>query len=407
MATGRLNFGDLSDSAYAHELRLGVSRLRFDDALERQYLAHHLRHVHLRVRVWFSLWLLLVLMFCVVEERSTGFDGAGFWMDAAGAFCASVLAWVTWSGQYERYFMPLARILVPVRSVLFAVLVAQVAAKGGYAEELMLLTVILFGVFFFSGLMFRAALVAALGIVIAFAATSMQIGLTPLALKSLVVLLMTALVGAIVHRDVEITSRKGFLEDALLAELSMRDGLTGLMNRRALDEHLLRVWQQGQRDRRTLAVMMVDIDHFKSFNDRYGHQAGDTALRRVAQLLTGFTRRPLDMAARYGGEEFVVVLYDLPQLNHVKDIADRIRQVVQDSILPLHDGREFPRVTVSIGVGMVEPTVGRTPQGALQFADEALYRAKEQGRNRVVFSDPQHYLESETGAFRKSGTVDA
>ncbi len=405
MPSGRLNFDDLSDSAYAQELRLGVSRLRFeDDNLESQYVAEHLRHVRRRVRVWFALWLALGLLFCVAQARRTGVGSANFWMEVAGAVCASMLAWLTWSAHYQRHFMPIARVLVPIRGVLIAVLVAQVADKGAYEEELMLLTVVLFSMFFFSGLMFRAALIAAGGIVITFAATAVTMGLSPLGLKSLVVLLLATLIAAIVHRDVEVSSRKSFLEDALLAELSARDGLTGLMNRRALDEHLLRLWHQGQRDRRMLAVLMLDIDHFKSFNDRYGHQAGDTALRRVAQLLMGFTRRPLDMAARYGGEEFVVVLYDMPQQSHVQDIAERIRDAVQDAVLPVTGDSGSPTVTVSIGVGMVEPTVGRTPQGALQFADEALYRAKEEGRNRIVFSDPRHYQESRTGTFRKAST---
>lgn len=401
MPFGPLNFDDLSDSAYAQELGAGVARLRFQGALERQYLAVHLQHVHTRVRAWFSLWLALAVVFSIAQSSRTGIESVAFWTEAAGGLCALVLAWATWSSQYQRHFMPLARLLVPLRGVLIAVLVAQVPTLG-HEEELMLLTVILIGVFFFTGLMFRAALLSALAMVAAFTLSSLATGALSRGLPNLVVLLLATLIGAIVHRDVEMSERKNFLEDALLAELSMRDGLTGLMNRRALDEHLLRLWQQGQRDRRSLALLMIDIDHFKSFNDLYGHQAGDAALRCVGKVLREFARRPLDMVARYGGEEFVVILYDLPQTHHVHDIAERIRRGVQETALPV--GSAQARVSVSIGVGLIEPTLGRTPQGALQFADEALYEAKTQGRDRVVFNDPSRYVDSETGNFRKSGT---
>jgi diguanylate cyclase (GGDEF)-like protein len=137
---------------------------------------------------------------------------------------------------------------------------------------------------------------------------------------------------------------------------------------------------------------MIDIDDFKNYNDSHGHQAGDAALRSVAQVLRDFARRPLDIAARYGGEEFSVVLYDMPR-PHVQDVAERIRQAVQNAV-PKFGEVAVSAVTVSIGVGMVEPTVGRTPQGALQFADEALYEAKRAGRNCVVINggdDVRHF----------------
>jgi diguanylate cyclase (GGDEF)-like protein len=216
--------------------------------------------------------------------------------------------------------------------------------------------------------------------------------------------MLGGLICAIVHRDTEVRSRRNFLEEALLAEMSMRDGLTGLMNRRALDEHLLRLWQQGLRDRRTLAVLMIDIDHFKSFNDLLGHQAGDAVLRSVSKLLKDFAQRPLDIAARYGGEEFVVALYDM-QREHVQDIAERIRHSVESMTVPRTAPIAVPNVTVSIGAAVVQPALGRTLQGALQSADEALYQAKERGRNRLVLGDTEQYRQSRTGFFRRIGTA--
>jgi diguanylate cyclase (GGDEF)-like protein len=145
---------------------------------------------------------------------------------------------------------------------------------------------------------------------------------------------------------------------------------------------------------------MIDIDHFKPYNDAFGHQAGDLALRSVARVLQGFGRRPLDLVARYGGEEFAIILYDLA-LPHILDIAERLREAVQN--LKIKQDTEFgpgEEITVSVGVGLAIPTIGRTPQGAIQLADEALYEAKQGGRNRVVVKGTAAYNLLETGAFQ-------
>jgi diguanylate cyclase (GGDEF)-like protein len=172
------------------------------------------------------------------------------------------------------------------------------------------------------------------------------------------------------------------------------------MNRRAFDEHLLRVWQHALRDQRSIAVLMIDIDHFKRYNDDFGHQAGDLALRSVARIIQGFARRPLDLAARYGGEEFAVILYDLA-LPHVQEMAESLRKGVQNLQIEPHEAEAAPgrEVTVSVGVGLAAPVIGRTPQGAVQLADEALYEAKQAGRNRVVVKGTDAYMLLNTGAF--------
>jgi diguanylate cyclase (GGDEF)-like protein len=185
----------------------------------------------------------------------------------------------------------------------------------------------------------------------------------------------------------------------MLADFGARDALSGLMNRRAFDEHLLRVWKQALRDGRSLAVLMIDIDHFKVFNDTFGHQAGDAMIRCVAQLLKGFARRPLDIAARYGGEEFALILYDLPQVN-VADVAERARAAVEKAVDGGSEGNLSGNQTISIGVAMVMPMIDRTPDGAVQLADEALYEAKRTGRNRVVMRGVEDYSRLTTGSFR-------
>jgi diguanylate cyclase (GGDEF)-like protein len=293
-------------------------------------------------------------------------------------------------------------VLVPIFGALIAAFIAFALTRGE-EERLAGLTVNLVGAFFFTGLMFRQALLTAAIMGTAFVLAALAVGLPEvLLLKSTAILIMTSGIAAIVYRDVEQAYRRNFLEDALIAELVASDGLTGLMNRRAFDEHLLRVWQHALRDQRSLAVVMIDIDHFKRYNDEFGHQAGDLALRSVAKVLQGFARRPLDMAARYGGEEFALILYDLA-FPHVVDIAERLRDSVQklkitpDAVL---DG-EQAEVTVSVGIGAVAPSIGRTPNGAVQLADEALYEAKLSGRNRVIAKGAEAYELLATGAFKR------
>jgi diguanylate cyclase (GGDEF)-like protein len=391
-----LGADDLGNSVYARALRSNSVRSRFSPDLEHQFLAKHLQRVRLRVRVWFSLNLILALMTTVLSLRQ-GSGGATFWLLVASLLpCAVVPAWLAWGKLYGRYYLSAAVVFVPLIGLLNAIFVAQTIAsnEGAIAS----LTVGVIAAFFFSGLLFREALFSALVIPVAFAISSLYFDATPIAiLRCLLVLAVTCGVAAIIYRDIELAYRKSFLEAGLISELAAHDSLTGLMNRRAFDKHLLRVWQQAQRDRRTLTILLIDIDHFKAYNDSYGHQAGDVALRSVAQLLNAFARRPLDLAARYGGEEFAIILYDLAA-PHVRDIAERVRLAVQNAP-PLNLGPITSAVTVSIGVGTVTPGVGRTPAGALQLADRALYEAKRRGRNAIAVAGSDDYESLETGSF--------
>lgn len=400
LPAGRLDPDDFPDSPYARELRTGIAALRFDDTLEPEYLTTHLRRVRMRVRAWFSLSVVLATVFFAAHIARMGIANATFWVQALGVVpCALTLSWLAWSSHYPRWYMPAARFLVPLSGALIAIFVAQ-AVGDAQDEELAWLTVSVVAAFFFTGLLFRASLFAALAIIVSFSISGYLFGIqTPFELiKSVLVLVVTALTSAVIYRDIERTYRSNYLESGLIAELTARDGLTGLATRRAFDEHLLRVWQQAQRDGRILSILMVDIDHFKNYNDSFGHQAGDAALQNVGQVLQGFARRPLDIAARFGGEEFAVVLYDL-SIAYVIDIAERMRQAAQFVSLPRHEAANSG-LTISIGVGVVMPTVGRTPQGAVQLADEALYESKNSGRNRVVLKGVEEHRNLKTGSFK-------
>jgi diguanylate cyclase (GGDEF)-like protein len=197
----------------------------------------------------------------------------------------------------------------------------------------------------------------------------------------------------------EKTSRLRFLEAGLLREMVARDGLTGIQNRRMFDQHIQLTWLQALRENTRIAVLLADIDCFKDYNDRYGHQAGDECLRAVAVSLSQCARRPLDFVARYGGEEFAVVLYEASR-EYVAEVLTRIQRSIAELNIPHDASRVASRLTVSVGAALILPSPQRTPEGLVQLADEALYSAKEQGRNRVVVMEAE-YLALCTGRFEK------
>jgi len=167
-----------------------------------------------------------------------------------------------------------------------------------------------------------------------------------------------------------------------LQEMAHRDGLTGLANRRHFDESLLQAFRGARRRRCPLGLLMLDIDHFKAYNDRYGHIAGDARLRRVACAVQEVVRRPDDIAARYGGEEFAVLL-PATDLEGAIAVGDTIRLAI-GALLIEHLGSPSGTASVSVGASSVLPrTTDRDPVRLVDTADRALYRAKAGGRNQV------------------------
>jgi diguanylate cyclase (GGDEF)-like protein len=168
-----------------------------------------------------------------------------------------------------------------------------------------------------------------------------------------------------------------------LEALAREDGLTGLANRRTFDDALSREYRRALRDNKNLGLIMIDVDMFKAFNDRYGHPAGDECLRRISKTLTNTVFRPGDLTARYGGEEFAVLLPDTDEFG-AAIIGERIRQAVLLLAIE-HDASRHHIMTVSVGAA----SIGRNAfeggaDSLLQYADRALYRAKDVGRNTVV-----------------------
>ncbi|MBZ5592934.1 MAG: diguanylate cyclase [Acidobacteriia bacterium] len=167
-----------------------------------------------------------------------------------------------------------------------------------------------------------------------------------------------------------------------LRKLSIVDGLTGIANRRNFDDEIARAWRRAQRESSSVALIIADIDHFKSFNDRYGHLAGDDCLRRVAEVLALSVKRPFDLVARYGGEEFAVLLPDTTEAG-AEQVAEGMRKAVEGLNIANPHANATRRVTISAGVAAAVPNAGSQPAGLIAVADGCLYRAKREGRNRV------------------------
>jgi diguanylate cyclase (GGDEF)-like protein len=205
----------------------------------------------------------------------------------------------------------------------------------------------------------------------------------------------SSLMGMLICYLIEHGHRRAYLQAQLLtlaqqrteqyaaevAHLSRTDSLTGLSNRRHLDDCLDVLWRRARRERFPIAALMIDVDYFKPYNDHFGHLAGDQCLRQVAGAIASFAGRADDLAVRYGGEEFLLVLSGSDLVSATR-VAERVLEAVRNLSLPMPDGTRH--ITVSVGVASLVPGLEGDFDLLLQRADDALYRAKQQGRDQVV-----------------------
>lgn len=171
----------------------------------------------------------------------------------------------------------------------------------------------------------------------------------------------------------------------LLDRLCRLDSLTGIPNRRAFDEQLDREWRRAVRAQEPLAAAMIDIDHFKGYNDTYGHLVGDTCLRQVAGILSVGLNRGGDFVARYGGEEFIT-LFNGMDVKGVSDVGEKLRSTVESLRIPHAASPISPWVTISVGAAICRPTPEMSPAALVEAADAQLFAAKRAGRNRVCLA---------------------
>ncbi len=171
-----------------------------------------------------------------------------------------------------------------------------------------------------------------------------------------------------------------------LQRLMNSDGLTKLSNRRHFDEYLEMEWRRALREQSSVSLLMIDVDYFKSFNDSFGHVAGDDALRQVAEMLRNSCTRSSDMAARYGGEEFAIILPGTSS-GGARLLAEKVRRAIEGLRIPHDQPKPGSSLSASIGVATLIPRQGQDVLTLVELADQALYQAKHSGRNQVAMLD--------------------
>jgi len=391
----------LNASDYSREMSKRTGWLRFAPAVETEYRRAHLRRVRNRARLWQTIKLAAVFAggFSLVDSPLWRQHESIFLlgMGVHGALSALLFALAFGPGYLHRY-LPAASVLTPIQAVALAITVAALVHANGNGAAL--ITINLFGLFFLSGLLFRQALVSAMLLASAFGLMQLWLevasGAVYYSISSMLIIL--ALVMYVAY-EAEADSRVAFLEHGMARSDATRDALSGLINRRHFDAKLAELWQNRAAAQQPLTTLLVDIDHFKKYNDHYGHQAGDAVLRRVAGALRE-AARPEDIVARYGGEEFALIGTGLDEAG-AELLAERLRRGVERLELAHAASPTAGQVSISVGGAWMVPSADRSPEGALQLADENLYAAKQNGRNRVIFR-VKEYDGLKTGAFRRS-----
>ena len=387
-------------SAFAEQRRRGFHGLRFEGLLEKEFREFYTLQNLPRARLSGLIALILVLAVTCIDLLLGESTGGMLNTLRLGVLCPLlvVLGVAISVPAVQRYYTE----VVAVGVTLIGLVVTYVVHLGALAGSSYLLAglvlVVLYGCLFL-GLLFNVAITVSCLMIAAHFTIGLVVGLAFDQLYySTAILGGAAVIGGISTYNLEYALRTNFLETRMLNELAERDGMTRLYNRRIFDDYMERLWRQSRREGTAIAIIFVDIDFFKVYNDLYGHQAGDDCLKKVAQCIARGAKRPFDFAARYGGEEFVLVLYAPPE-EYARSVPEQIRRDVLELAIP-HGGSSVAKhVTVSVGLALASAETTRSLAGAIQTADEALYQAKREGRNRVVWKDADS-SDIETGNFR-------
>lgn len=376
---------EVRPSPYADQLTLGFRWLRFSRVLEREYRAHmledsfELRRIALIVAtvIWLALAALDVL---VVPASHLG------WVIATRVVVLVILlacAALILQRRQIHLLLPLSMTCILVLGV-GAALVVGIAhrADPGYPYEGLLL--VSMAAYFLVGLRLSEALACSLVVLLAYVVAEWFAGLpVPRLVNNVLFLAFGNLIGAVGCYLLEYKSREHFLVSRLMRLLAYHDSLTGLHNRRSFNRQFERLWRQAQRDGKSLALLLCDIDHFKAYNDCYGHQAGDAALQQVGALIEQAARRPLDIGVRLGGEEFALLLFDIGA-DEARQRAEALRQSLEEASIAHRGSDSADVLTMSIGVAWLSPETQPELSQLYEQADRALYEAKAFGRNQVA-----------------------
>ena len=265
-----------------------------------------------------------------------------------------------------------------------ALAISAKALQTGASDVYWSLLFATFCIYIVLGLTLRQSICTAWPLFIGYLAVSSASAM-PIGESAYAVLFLALLnvIGTFASYLLERNAREVFDNKRELLRLARTDGLTGLFSRRAFDQHVRQVWKQAQRDGKRVAVAVADIDHFKLYNDCYGHRMGDGCIRAVAEVVGASVNRPLDMVARYGGEEFVIVLYD-PTAGFLETFTSGLCRKITDLDIEHKASETTANVSLSIGAAITETAGQVGPDHLIRQADDALYEAKQQGRNQAI-----------------------
>lgn len=391
-------------SPYGRQLERGWAWLQFDDHIEAEYRSDFVDSMLPQLRVFLAAGLCLGISISLIDyfTQPPGYAENTILIRSLitrPLLLAALLAtFVKRLRPYLSAFCLMSGVVLGAATLSVAFMgYAQMA--GAPITVTLLVTLV---IYLFLGLRFWQALPAALLVFAMYGIAAIVWNEAPVAnAYAASFLLFANVIGATGAYNLEHSRRANFLRERALQAAARSDSLTGLANREAFDDYYAKTWRHCYREKSPLAVALFDIDHFKAFNDTYGHQAGDRCLVAVAKVLRAACRRPLDFTARYGGEEFVMLMPGM-QYEYLEELLQQTRRAVAALRIPTIASSAAQTVTISAGAVHLYPhDTQRSMEGALQLADELMYDAKAAGRNCVHYAKEQDSELFRTGLFRQ------
>jgi diguanylate cyclase (GGDEF)-like protein len=382
----RLHRAGSRGNPYTAQRRLGFPLLRFTPELEREYLQAMFQHARLRTRALSVLAAGSVLVFDLIDRLSGHplmIKPALWILNVVGI----PVILISYFASMRRHATPAVRNALLASFLGYGLILSysiqwsRMVHPAMPYESLLLLT---FADYLLSGLTIYEAMVTGLALLVCHVGGGWLLGVrSPQLPYEIFYLALANNLGIIGLYALDYQARLSFLVSNELRLLSLRDGLTGLLNRRSFRRHLHRVWTQAQRENKNLGLLRLDVDNFKRLNDDHGHAMGDRVLRALARSLSGLSRRPLDAVGRVGGDEFEGVWYG-PDEAWFLEVGNNLRQKLRADLEEA--GIDPCLVTLSGGARLVQPGNTDTMVELLRQIDNTLHEVKRSGRNRIVSS---------------------
>jgi diguanylate cyclase (GGDEF)-like protein len=373
-------------SLYSTQFALGFRSLTFIPELEPGFRHYYLENNPGQIRRIIPIALVLTLLFGLTDYlRLAPEVFAQFYVYRGIQLVAlAILTVLVFSASSAWLEIPVILVLV-VYGTTTPIILGIINANGEFSPISAQLFILAF-CYFLAGLRFYQALFTGLIISLSYPISQLFFSapLPNLPFNCFMILAFNVL-GLCGAYFLEYAARENYLARQLLGELALFDGLTGLLNRRAFSLDLEKVFLQAKRDKVELAIALLDVDHFKEFNEFFGHAQGDHCLRKIAAVLRDSIKRPLDKAGRYGGEEFILAWYDCSE-ESARQLGEMARAAVED--LAMSNGPDASQRLVTVSVGVATANGARLGDSGplIRAAENALYEAKAGGRNRVILA---------------------